>query len=317
MSDATVALCLLAALADGEHAPAERDQLERLAGGAPLDPGESLESLAARLGTPEERRRAYEMAVSIVYADGAANPAERSFLDRLRKALGEPDDALNPLHQEAESVALATVTGPLGGSSGGGRSNGEPSRPSQAGIPAMSHDAALDELIRRQALLCGALELLPQNLATLAIIPLQTRMVYRIGADFGQKAGPEQIKDLVGAMGVGAAAQVLDGMARRVVGGLGRGLLGRVLGGIVGGAAGAAASAGVSFVATYAIGHAAKQYYAQGRNLSREDLQALFQRFRQEGEALLPKVQEEIHTQAQRLDLGKVVSAIRGSAPAP
>src|ERR1041385_1267198 len=48
----------------------------------------------------------------------------------------------------------------------------------------------------------------------MAIIPLQLRLVYRIGADYGQKLDGPQIRDLLGAMGIGAAAQVMDGLAR-------------------------------------------------------------------------------------------------------
>jgi uncharacterized protein (DUF697 family) len=193
---------------------------------------------------------------------------------------------------------------------------GEAPRPSQAGIPAVSHDAALDAMIRQQALLAGALELLPQQLASLAIIPLQMRLVYRIGADYGQKLDGMQIKDLLGVLGIGAAGQLLDGMVRRLAGGLGRGLLGTVVGGVLGGTAGRAAGAGVAFVTTYALGHAARQYYAQGRQLSQQDLRALFERFRGEAQALLPRVREEIHAQSQHLDLGHLLATLRGT-PSP
>jgi uncharacterized protein (DUF697 family) len=254
-----------------------------------------VKEAVTHLGTPELRRTAYEMAASVAYADGEANAGERAFLTELRTMLDLPADGIEPLHKEVESLALAPLAGP----------------PADPGHPA-TRDAALDELIRKQALLTGALELLPQNLASLAMIPLQMRLVYRIGADYGQTLDAAQIKDLLGAMGIGAAAQVLDGMARRILGGLGRGLFGRALGGVVGGTAGMAAGAGVSFVTTYALGQAARQYYAQGRKLSREDLQALFQRFRSEAEALLPRVQEEIHAQSQHLDFKRVLDSVRG-----
>jgi uncharacterized protein (DUF697 family) len=231
------------------------------------------------------------MAVSVVYADGDAAPRERAFLEELRGALQLGDDGLRAMHEDVETLARAPLAGPL---------------------PDVSPGAGLDKLIHNQALLTGALELLPQNLASLAIIPLQVRLVYRIGADFGQKLNAPQIKDLLGAMGIGAAAQVLDGMARRILGGLGRGMFGRVLGGIVGGTAGMAASAGVSFVTTYGLGHAAKQYYQQGRQLSTADLRALFERFKGEAEALLPRAQEEIHQQARHLDLKRVLASLRG-----
>lgn len=316
--DPFAALCLLAALADGKQSDAERAQFERISGPAgdgDRPPSMTLEAASAMLGTADERRRAYEMAVSIVYADGRADPAETAFLDRLRSALGTTDEALGSVQREVEILTSAPLTGPIPDNTHHPARVDGP-RPSQAGIPALSYDAALDELIRKQALLCGALELLPQNLASLAIIPLQMRLVYRIGLDFGHQLEGPRIKDLLGTMGIGAAAQVLDGMTRRILGGLGRGVFGRALGGVVGGTAGVAAGAGMSFVITYAIGHAAKQYYAQGRELSREDMQALFERFKRDGETVLPRVQEEIHALSQRLDLSRVLNAIRGS-PTP
>jgi uncharacterized protein (DUF697 family) len=245
-----------------------------------------------------------------VYADGDAGSGELSFLDGLRTALELDAGGLSDLHTEAEGLAKAPLATPsLTGHTG---TMPTASRTSQAGIPAVTQDQALDAMIRRQALLTGALELMPQNIATLAIIPIQMRLVHRIGVDYGHKLDLDQIKDLLGALGIGAAGQVLDGVARRLLGGLGRGLFGRVLGGVVGGSAGVVAGAGVAFVTTYALGEVAKQYYAQGRQISPEDLRALFDRFRAEAEAMLPKVQQEIHAQSRHLDLPKLLATIRG-----
>jgi hypothetical protein len=91
-------------------------------------------------------------------------------------------------------------------------------------------------------------------------------------------------------------------------------MFGRVLGGVVGGTAGLVAGAGVAFVTTYALGHAARQYYAQGRRLSREDLRELFERFRGEAEGLLPRVQEELHAQSRHHDLGRLLASLKGAA---
>lgn len=313
--DAIIAIGYLAALADGRRSPTEQEELVRIfsrLGGGNVPVGEvSLTTAVADLHSPESRGLAYEMAVSVVYADGDADSRESAFLDELTEMLGLPGESASVTN--ARSLASAPLPGPT--PSGMLPTPGERGpRPSQAGIPAVSHDAALDLMIRQQALLAGALELLPQGIASVAIIPIQMRMVYRIGADYGRKLDADQIKDLLGAMGIGAVAQVLDGVARRIFSGLGRGLLGRVAGGLVGGATGVAAGAGLGFVTTYALGHAAKQYYAQGRRLSQTDLKALFERMRGEAEALLPRVREEIASQSQRLDLGRLMATIRGTA---
>ena len=317
-----IAICLLAALADGERTPEEQEHFAKITARlgdqdvgqlvARVQRGEvSAAAEARRLSSPEARRTAYEMAVAMVYADGEANPRERAFLEQLQRGMELSEDGLAAVHQDMETLAKAPLSGPT--PAAGPPPPSRP-RPSQAGIPAVSHDSALEAMIRQQALLAGALELLPQNLAVAAIIPIQMRLVYRIGADYGQQLDGAQIKDLLGVLGIGAAGQVLDGVARRILGGLGRGMFGRVLGGVVGGTAGLVAGAGVAFVTTYALGHAAKQYYAQGRRLSREDLRELFERFRGEAEALLPRVQEELHAQSRHLDLGRLLSSLKGAA---
>ncbi|MGQ0701994.1 MAG: TerB family tellurite resistance protein [Gemmatimonadales bacterium] len=308
-----LAICLMAALADGRRPPTEQEELARLVarfGGA--DPAGlsarvqsgrlNLEQAAAGLSSQEARRLAYELAVTVVYADGEANPSERAFLERLRDRLAVPTET-KPTEDEARSIAQAPLAGPIPDS--GPRSGAEGARPSQAGIPAVSHDAALDHMIRQQALLTGALELLPQTLATLAIIPIQMRLVYRIGADYGQKLDADQVKDLLGAMGIGTAAQLLDGAVRRLLGGSAARRLG-------GGLVGAVAGAGLGFVTTYALGHAAKQYYEQGRRLSRADLLALFERLRSEAGALVPAARTEMQELAQRIDLGRLLTSIKG-----
>lgn len=316
-----IVICLLAALADGERTEEEQQQFARITarlGGdnvselvARVQRGELTADAAARQLSSGSRTTAYEMAVTMVYADGDANAGERAFLELLRSALELDATGLDGLHTEAEGLAKAPLA--ISSLTGHTATMATAPRTSQAGIPAMTQDQALDAMIRRQALLTGALELMPQNIATLAIIPIQMRLVYRIGVDYGHKLDVDQIKDLLGALGIGAAGQVLDGVARRILGGLGRGMFGRVLGGVVGGSAGVVAGAGVAFVTTYALGEVAKQYYAQDRKLSSQDLRDLFDRFRAEAEAMLPKVQQEIHAQSRHLDLPKLLATIRGT----
>jgi uncharacterized protein (DUF697 family)/tellurite resistance protein len=311
-----VTICLLAALVDGERSPEETVQFERivarLGGTMPAAGAATIAQAAGRLSSPEARRMAYEMAVSVVYADGEANPRERQFLTELRAALELPPQEVEGLDQDALSLAEAPLALAVPEPEPGRRQLPKSLYASQGGFPTASPDAALDSLIRKQALLAGALELLPQNIASLAIIPVQMRLVYRIGADYGQRPDAAQVRDLLGAMGIGAAAQVLDGLSRRILAKLGRGLFGSALGGVMGGTAGAAVGAGLSFVTTYALGHTARQYYHQGRQLSREDLAALYRRFRREAEAILPAAQEQIHQQSQHMDFQKLLAAIRG-----
>jgi hypothetical protein len=68
----------------------------------------------------------------------------------------------------------------------------------------------------------------------------------------------------------------------------------------------------VTFSTTYALGHVAKQYYAQGRRLDAADLRALFARFQLEAKALLPRVEEQIRAQSQNLDVQSLLGTLRG-----
>lgn len=287
---------IAAALADGSADERERAHLSELAraagatGGTPFESGAALPAdLASRLGGPEGCRSAYDLAVAVCHADGAANAAEIRFLAGLRAALRLDESSVAAEVQTAGALATAPVAGaPVG-------------------------DAAAtssDEMILQHAVLAGALELLPQSLATMAVIPVQLRLVYQIGQKYGQKLDAAQAKDLLATVGIGAATQVLDGVARRVLGGVARGVLGRLLGGLAGGVAGTAAGAGTVFAATFALGHAAEQYYAQGRTLSQGDLQALFVKLREQAQDLYPKVQAQIQERARTLDLQQVVSSL-------
>ncbi|HUL69791.1 MAG TPA: DUF533 domain-containing protein [Gemmatimonadales bacterium] len=294
-----VTVALMAAQADGTTAPEELARLKaavtRL--GIP-DPEALVQRLASdkhaigditgRLTSDEARRLAYQTALVVVMADGFANPAEQKFLASLRTALGLTPVAIGQIEESAASIATAPITTAVVPAGGG----------------AAAGDAGLDELVLQQAMLTGALELLPEGLANVAILPLQLRMVYQIGQHYGQKLDINQVKDLAGTLGIGAAAQVMEGVVRKMVGGF-------LLGGLIGGAAGVAAGAAVTFSGTYALGHVAKQYYAQGRKLSTDDLRNLFARFRSDAETIWPKIQNQVQQQARNLNLPSVMGMLK------
>lgn len=294
-AESIITLAMLAAVADGEASPEELARLKEAVtrlGMTSLDAvagqvaaGQlTLTEIAARLSDAEARRLAYETALMVCHADGAADPKETAFLAELRSRLGLSEADVQGVEKEVGVVAAASVV---------------------AGGPP-SATADLDQLILQQAMISGALELLPDRLANLVIIPLQLRLVYRIGQAHGQQLDGNQVRDLAGTLGIGAASQVMESMVRGVLGGIGKGLLG----GLLGGATGLAAGSAVSFAATYALGHVAKQYYAQGRHLSADDLRALFARFQQEARALFPKVQNEIQAQSKQLSLKQLMTSL-------
>jgi uncharacterized protein (DUF697 family)/tellurite resistance protein len=292
-----IAIAMLAARADGVVGDAEQREVDAVVArfGYPDAPrlaqqvaaGElRVADLASRLSDDDARRAAYEGALAVINADGSANESERAFLEELRAALSISCAEVADATRTAAALADAPVSDV--------HKTGPPAGP-------------LEEFILQQAMLTGALEILPDRLANIAILPLQLRMVYQVGQRHGQKLDLNQVKDLAATLGLGAAAQSLEGVAMKLIGGLAGGLLG----GIVGGASRIATGAVITFAATYALGHVADQYYAQGRRLSTADLKALFGRFQADAKTIYPRVEEEIRRQASTLNLQSLLRGLR------
>ena len=292
-----IAIAMLAARADGRTDSTEQQAVDAVVAriGNPdvtrlaqqVASGQlRVADLASRLSDDEARRVAYEGALAICNADGVMNPAERAFLEELRQALGLSAESVADAAKTAEGLA------------------GSPVAEVHTGAPPTG---ALDEAILQQAMLTGALEILPDRLATIAVLPLQLRLVYQIGQSHGQKLDVNQVKDLAATLGLGAVAQGMESFVMRIAGGLAGGLLG----GLVGGATRVATGAAITFAATYALGHVADQYYQQGRRLSANDLRALFDRFKQDARTIYPRVEQQIRTQSSTLNLQSVLQGLR------
>lgn len=293
-----------AAVADGNRSAAELEQItaaatrlglpnaDAVVQRAAAAPGD-VRALAASLSSDDARRAAYEIAVAVCNADGMADAKEIDFLQQLSSSI----DSGATTGEMSAIASVAALTGMVM----------QPPVPSTAAAqpPAAGE---LDAMILDQAILTAALEVLPDRLSNMAILPLQLRMVYTIGQRYGQQLDASQVKDLAATVGLGAAAQLMESIVRKTFGRLAGGLLGNMLGGATGMAAGAT----VSFTATYALGHAAAQYYAQGRSLSTADMKALFTRFQQDAETLFPKVQDRVQTVARGTNLQSVLGTLRG-----
>lgn len=170
--------------------------------------------------------------------------------------------------------------------------------------------AEIDASITRYSILNAAIELLPQGLATAAIVPLQMKMVYRIGAKYGYTLSTGHIKDFLATVGVGMTSQVLENYARKFLWGLGRKVLGKMGGAVVD----QATSSAFSFASTYALGHAAKAYYAGGRSLRAVDLKGLFTAQAEKAKGLYTQHRVTIEQQSRGLDTGKLLDLVRRGA---
>ncbi|NVM89397.1 uncharacterized protein (DUF697 family)/tellurite resistance protein [Variovorax sp. SG517] len=304
-----VTLSLLAAFVDGEKHERERAEIKRIAEGLSQADGlnlptlyqdvlmkrVSLASVAGELKSPEARQLAYEMAVCVCDADGTQSEAERMFLADVRTSLGL-DASAAAFSQKAEEIAAVPVAATS-------------AAVSVPAAPKSPDTAELDKSILNAAILNGALELLPETLSTMAIIPLQMKLVYRIGKSYGYELDSGHVKDFLATVGVGLTSQYLEQAGRKLLGGL----LGKVGGGLLRGLGNQAVSSGMSFASTYALGHVAKRYYAGGRTLSTQMLKDAFSGVVKEGQSLQTQYLPAIQEKARTLDAGKVLSLVRGA----
>jgi tellurite resistance protein len=244
-------LCLMAAFADGERSEEEREHLRQVARHLGEAAGPDLlqrvlqrqvtvRDAARVLTTTEARSLAYEMAVCVCDADGRLNAQERSFLREVQQALNVGEAPAATTQREAEALivdGLEDLPGPAGAAAptadtSTGMSAPAPgaARAEPGGAPATAAAAGgvIDSMVLKYAILNGALELLPQPIATMAIIPLQMKMVYRIGGVYGYALDRGHVREFLGVVGVGMTSQVVETFARRLLTGFAKQVLGKM-----------------------------------------------------------------------------------------
>ena len=317
-----LAIALFAAFADGNKDDREREEIRRIADSLSNEASAidlprlyqdvllkrlSLNTACATLNDEGMRQFAYEMAVCVCDADGHIGDTERDFLNELKQSLqigstqtNAIEGELNPVIGMADLAAPATVANAQG-------TSGTPA-PQQAKVANVS-SAELDKSILNYALLNGALELLPQSWASMAIIPLQIKMVYGVGKAHGVELDQGHIKEFIAAAGVGLTSQYLEQFGRKLLGGL----LGKAAGKAFGKLGSTATGMAFSFATTYALGQVAKSYYASGRTMStallRETFESLLGPAKQMQAQYLPQIQQKAST----LDMSQVMSMIKGN----
>ncbi|MBP6708836.1 MAG: DUF533 domain-containing protein [Candidatus Accumulibacter sp.] len=312
---AILTLSLMAAFADGTKAESERAEIKRiadtLAGEGSINLAAlyqdvllrrvSLPAAAAALTTPEARQLAFEMAVCVCDADGVQSAPEQHFLAELRSALGLDEQQSAAYTRQAEAIAAVPVA------AGTAHAEAAAPTPAAAGYASTMSETEMDQAILNAAILNGALELLPESLSTMAIIPLQMKLVYRIGKSYGFELDRGHIKDFLATLGVGLTSQYLEQAGRKLLGGL----LGKVGGGLLRGLGQQAVSSGMSFASTYALGHVAKRYYASGRTFSTQMLRQAFDNVLGEAKGLHSRYLPEMQARARTLDTAQIVDLVR------
>lgn len=295
--DSLLAICLFAAFSDGDKSESEREQITRIAAELESDNlaeisrkilmGKiSIESVVSGLESQQNRLLAYEMARAICEAGGIMTASEQEFLTRLRNALGLSASDSKAVDDEVDALSLAPISGEVGQTSGIDNSS----------------------MILKYSILNGALELLPETFATMAIIPMQMKMVYRIGKAHGVEQDRSLIKEFLATAGVGIGSQVVEGFARKLMGGFGKKLGGKTAGKIANQVTGSA----FSFASTYAIGHVAEKYHQSGKRLAGPEMKSLFSKLSEQAKSLhaqhLPAIQER----AKNLNPASILAMVRG-----
>jgi uncharacterized protein (DUF697 family)/tellurite resistance protein len=308
---AIITIALMAAFADGMKDERERAAVKQLAEALDGDGSLNLAALyrdvlmakpdlatvAGVLQSAESRQLAYEMAAGVCDADGVQGSAEREFLARLAAALGLAAAQASAISGEADAIAAAaSVPEPAVATA---------AAPAATGAGTLSQ-AETDKLILDAAITNAALELLPESLSSLAIIPLQMRLVYRIGKSHGYEMDRTHAKDFLATLGVGLTSQYLEQAGRKLLGGL----LGSIAGGLGRGLGKQAASSGLTFATTYALGRVAERYYAGGRTLDAQALKSTFKGLLEEARILAPRYQDEIVARSRGIDTRQLTSLI-------
>lgn len=311
--EALLTIALMAAFADGGKSEVERAEIKRVAeslAGSGLNPSAlfqrvllrqtALANEAVRLSSPELRQLAYEMALCVCEADDVLNEAERSFLAEAQRELRLDSGKVSVFEKEAGDLSRSSLA-PL-------QPGAAPPLPS---LPAAgAADSEVDKMVLSYAILNGALELLPESLATMAIVPLQMKMVYRVGKRYGYELGRNHVTELLGAAGVGLTSQVVEGFARKLLGGL----LGKVAGGVGRRAGDQLAGSAVSFASTYALGKLAQRYYSGGRQLSAAQLRELFGSLTEKARSLHGTYAGQIQQRAANLNPAQLLNLARDPA---
>ena len=307
---ALLSIAMLAAFSDSQKQDREREEVRRVAESLGGDFNVAalyqevllgrvdVASAAAALSTPGLRQLAYEIAIGVCDADGLRNAAENLFLASLGSALGLGQPAMTTAAAEADAMATAPLAATVAVSAA-----------APVAATARISDAELDRSILNASILNGALELLPQSMASLAIIPLQMKLVYRIGQAHGFELDRGHIKDLLATLGVGLTGQYLEGIGRKLLGGI----LGKAAGGMVGSIGRTATGAAFSFATTYALGQLARRYYAGGRVMSTAVLQQTFTELTSQGRTMQQQYLPQIQEKASTIDMSQVMSMVRGA----
>lgn len=321
VNQAILSIALLASFADGKKAETEREQIRKIMESLQNEENTldlsrlyqdvllkrtDLAAATSRIHEHSHKLLAFEMAVCVCEADGIMTEDERKFLQALKTRLGLDDGESAQVVATAHEIAATEPQAVQAPTSQTAAASASTAGAVVANIPNVP-EAQLDKSIHNYSILNGALELLPQSWASMAIIPLQIKMVYEIGKAHGYQLDKGHISEFLTTAGVGMTSQYLEQFGRKLIGGL----LGQIAGGMGKGIGRAATGMAFSFATTYALGQLAKRYYAGGRQMDTGVLRDTFQNLLGPAKNLQQQYLPQIQQKAGTLDAGSIMSMVR------
>jgi len=212
-------LALMAACADPAPDASAQAQLRQVAEQLSMGAGENLalalrdillgrtqiEQLAEPLRRPKVALIAYEMAVCICSADSVHSDPEHAFLERLRIALAMDVRTARSFERTADAVTGVPL-------------QADPGRvPLATGHPV--DEGLLVRLVDDYAVLTAALAARAEPLALLATVPIDMKMLYRIGKYYGQELERGQVSAFMCAAGAEPVAQYVEACGQLIIAG--------------------------------------------------------------------------------------------------
>jgi uncharacterized protein (DUF697 family)/uncharacterized tellurite resistance protein B-like protein len=242
---ASLRILVAVARADGTVHNDERKSLAAALESLDLPGGVTVDGLLAEtvdvdsqlreLSTPEAREQIYRSAYFMAYADGTCTKEEQTVLDRIAEVTGTDAEVRKSL----DRLFVGRARG------------GDSTAPVSAIADDEQRSAAIEQRVRRYAVLAGALGAFPIPgfaIATdLAVVALQLKMISDVGAYFGHRVDKQAARSLLYGMGLGTGARLAVNNLAKLIPGFG-----------------SAVGAATSFVSTYALGKVMAKFFAAG-----------------------------------------------------
>lgn len=278
---AALRILVSVAKADGVIHDAEKEGLRDALTGAKLPSDVTIEKLMAekidmkqelgKLQSSEAKQKVYEAAVSMVYAKGDSSAEEKIILEEIRIIAGVSDVEASFMTKLTREVGDTLVPGSV-----------DPIKDPEIREKAVNAD------IRKYGIIAAAMGAFPIPLAdiavNIAVVGLHAKMFHDIGRAYGFTTSKEQIKNLMGGVGVGTGARIAVVSLSKFIPGWGS-----VVGAVT------------NFAATYALGRVAKRYYDSQGSADIKELKAIFVSAEKEGREIYKSDKADIENKGEAI----------------